>query len=314
MPAGPDRGSWRPVVYPRQIVPGGFWMLTRRTSQRLFLLRPDDEVNEAFLYVLAVAVEKYGIRLLGTCVESTHHHTVFQDPQGKAVEFYEHLHKMVAKVVNALRGRWEHFWSAEPPNLVALVEPTDVLDKLVYCLTNPVKDFLVERVHHWPGVNTLARLLAGKSITCSRPRRFFRADGEMPETIVLELAIPEALGDADAFRRELRERGAAVEADAAEERGVTGRRVLGRRAILEQDWRERPTSVEPRRQLHPVIAARNVVVRVAAIARLRDFIVRYRRARDAWLLGTATRFPFGTYWLRRFAGVPVDPAPATPAR
>jgi REP element-mobilizing transposase RayT len=145
-------------------------MLTRRTSQRQFLLRPDDEVNEAFLYILADAVRRYGIGLLGTCVESNHHHTVFHDPLGKAVEFYEHLHKLVAKSVNALRGRWEHFWSADPPSLVALVDARDVLDKLVYCLTNPVKDFLVERVHHWPGVNTLARLLAGKPLVCPRPR------------------------------------------------------------------------------------------------------------------------------------------------
>lgn len=305
-----DRGSAAGVVYPRQIVPGWFWMLSRRTTQRLFLLRPDDEMNQAFLYIVADAVARYGIRLLGEYVASNHHHAVFQDPYGKAVEFTEHVHKMMARAGNALRGRGEHFWSSDPPSLVRLVEPEDVLDKLVYCLTNPVKDFLVERVHQWPGVNTLSALLNGRTLVCKRPRRFFRADGAMPAEITLELVIPPELGDADAFRRELRARVAAVEEAAAETRRRTGRRVLGRRGVLDQDWRARPGSEEARGELRPVIAAKNSVARFAALERLREFVSRYRRARDTWLTGAAARFPFGTYWLRRFAGVVVEPAPA----
>lgn len=306
---GTNRGSARGVVYPREIVPGKIWMLSRRTSQRQYLLRPDEALNETFLYVLADAVARHGIRLLGVCVESNHEHLVFEDPRGEAVEFYEHLHKFVAKAGNALRGRWDHFWSSDPPSLVELVEAGDVLDKLVYCLTNPVKDFLVERVHQWPGVNTLSNLLKGKALVCKRPRHFFRADGTMPETITLEFHIPASLGDPDAFRRELRERVEAVESAAAEHRRSTGRGVLGRRAVLDQDWRGRPGTVEPRRELRPVLAAKNPTARAAAIARLREFIGSYRRARDAWLAGVATCFPRGTYWLRRFAGVSVEPTP-----
>jgi REP element-mobilizing transposase RayT len=299
------------VIYPRHIVPGKIWLLTRRTSQRQFLLRPDEAMNQTFLYVLADAVARYGIRLLGVCVEASHEHLVFEDPRGEAVEFYEHLHKFVAKAGNALRGRSEHFWSSAPPSLVELVEPGDVLDKLVYCLTNPVKDYLVERVHHWPGVNTLSALLNDRRIVCKRPRHFFSADGSMPEELTLELSIPCSLGDPEAFRRELRARVAAVEAAAAESRGRTGRRVLGRRAILEQDWRARPSSTEPPCEVRPVIAAKNPAARAAAMERLREFIGRYRRARDAWLAGLAASFPFGTYWLRRFGGVTVEPRPAT---
>jgi hypothetical protein len=35
--------------------------------------------------------------------------------------------------------------------------------ELVYTATNPVLDHLVGRVHHWPGVNGLGALLAGRS-------------------------------------------------------------------------------------------------------------------------------------------------------
>jgi hypothetical protein len=57
---------------------------------------------------------------------------------------------MVAKSINALRGRWENFWATEQPNAVYLVGAEDRFDKLVYLLANPVADHLVERVSDWP--------------------------------------------------------------------------------------------------------------------------------------------------------------------
>ena len=221
-------------MLPREIVPGRFYLLTRRCTQHLFLLRPDRETNNNFLYMLAESAARFGIDVLGTCVEDNHHHTVIFDRHGRIVEFYEHLHKFVAKIQNAWRGRWENLWSSEPPSLVRLVDAADVIDKLVYALTNPVKDGLVERVHHWPGVNTLSALLNRRVLTAHRPRHFFRANSAMPEVVTLELGLPPELGDPDEIRRIVRERVAAVEAAAAEESRRTGRPVLGRRAILKQ--------------------------------------------------------------------------------
>jgi putative transposase len=80
--------------------------------------------------------------------------------------------------MNSLRGRCENFWSSDAPCVVELVDPADVMDKLVYAATNPVAGLLVERVHHWPGVNGLGALLAGRTLTVKRPRHFFRADGD----------------------------------------------------------------------------------------------------------------------------------------
>ncbi|HWO25906.1 MAG TPA: hypothetical protein VNO30_44530 [Kofleriaceae bacterium] len=87
---------------------------------------------------------------------SNHHHTVIFDRDGTFPAFTEHFHKLVAKSQNALRGRWENLWSSEQVCVVHLVDVADVMDKLVYVATNPVKDRLVEKVHHWPGVNGLA--------------------------------------------------------------------------------------------------------------------------------------------------------------
>jgi hypothetical protein len=40
----------------------------------------------------------------------------------------------------------------------------------------------------------------------------------------------------------------------------------------------------------------------------RGFLDAYDDARQRWLTGVTAAFPTGTYWLRRFAAVPIVPA------
>lgn len=185
--------------------------------------------------------------------------------------------------------------------------PEDVISKLVYIATNPVKDGLVERVDDWPGINGLRALLDGTPMTAHRPKHFFSEHGSMPETVTVHFTIPPELGDRDLLLAELRERVAAVEQECARTRAQSGRRVLGRRNVLRQSWRDSPTSREPRRKLRPRFAARSLWARLEAIQRNREFLDAYRTARRAWNAGTPIPFPFGTYWLRRFMAVPVAP-------
>ena len=290
---------------PRQVIPGRFYMITRRCTQRQFLLRPDEETNNAFLYCLAEAAQRCDIAILLTCAMSNHHHTVIFDRHGNVPVFTERFHKLLAKSQNALRGRWENLWASEQVCILHLVEPADVLRKLVYVATNPVKDRLVEKVRHWPGVNGLAALLDGRTLEATRPRHFFRPAGPMPAAVTLTFALPPELGDSQQLRAELRAQVAAVEAAMTAERMRTGARVLGRRMILRQSWRACPESHEPRRNLRPRLAACNQWARIEAIHRNREFLAAYRDARRCWLAGAPIPFPVGTYWLRRFAHVPL---------
>ena len=189
--------------------------------------------------------------------------------------------------------------------MVKLIDREAVMNKLVYTATNPVQEHLVDRVHHWPGVNGLAALLAGRSLRAMRPLHFFRPDGSMPEVVEMRLAIPPELGREAEVLTELRDRVRAVEAELEAERHRTGRRVLGRRAVLAQSWRDHPTSYEPRRNLRPQVATRSKWARVEALLRNRAFVEDYARVRERWRAGTPVVFPAGTYWLRRFAHVPV---------
>jgi REP element-mobilizing transposase RayT len=283
--------------------------ITRRCTQRQFLLRPDEETNNAFTYVLAEAAQRYEMSVLLSQMMSNHHHTVVYDRHGREVEFREHFHKLMAKSQNALRGRWENMWSSEEPCVVEVMSAEDLLDKLVYVATNPVKDGLVDKVHHWPGPLFVSALLSGKRLRATRPKHFFREHGPMPEALELVLGLPDGFDDREAFVAALRRRIADVEDECARERQQTGRRVLGRRCVLRQSWRDSPTSHEPRRTVRPRVAARSAWLRIATLRRNKAWESEYRRARLLWKAGVLVEFPYGTYWLHRFAQVAVKPPP-----
>jgi putative transposase len=248
------------------------------------------------------------MRVLAFLAHSNHNHTIVVDTNGRMPEFLEWFHKMLAKHQNALRGRWENFWASEAASIVELVGPEDILSEMTYALTNPVKDGLIDRADQWPGASSLWASLNERSVSARRPSRFFRKDGTLPESITLEVQQPPGFGNLDPaeWRALLAERIRAVETAAREQRRVDGRRVRGRAEVLRQRPTDRPQSHEARRQMNPRIASVNKWARIEAIQRNKAFLAAYRAAREPWKMGTQAIFPAGTYWLRKFAGVPVE--------
>jgi putative transposase len=285
-------------------------MVTRRCTQRQFLMRPDRETNNAFIYRLVVAAEKAGVQILFTAAMSNHHHAGIHDPHGNYPAFIEHFHKLFAKCQKALRGRRENFWSSEQTSVVRLVDPDDIIDKMIYALTNPVKDGLVERAPAlaWRHISGLAferyaprrnppQALLPRRRTYARDRASF---ARSPTRLYLRTR----------FATLVSERVRAVEETAAAERRRTGTQVLGRSAILKQRWSDRPGSREPRRQVNPRVAARSKWSRTEALLRNRAFRDAYAASREAFAAGIQDLlFPAGTYWLRRFAHAPCVPLP-----
>lgn len=286
-------------------------MITRRCSERRFFLRPDRETNNAFIYCLAVAATKYGVKIIFTATMSNHHHTGVVDVHGRLPDFLAHFHKLIAKHQNALRGRWEAMWAPEQTSAVELIQPEDIFEKMVYAFCNPVFGHLTEKVHHWPGVSSFAATVADRPLTAKRPLTFFRPDGEMPPSVSLPLHVPDALviDSRAAFIARLQERISTEEAKAAAERAQSGRAIVGRAAIQRQRWSASPSSREPRRKLTPRVACRNTWRRIEALARNKIWLGEYRIARAAFLKGAAAVFPVGTFWLRRHAGAACEPVP-----
>jgi len=287
---------------PRQILPGRSYLVTRRTTQRQFLLRPSRETNRNVRYCLALAAERTGVVLHAVCVMSNHWHGVVTDPEARLPEFIEHFHKLLAKAQNALLDRVENLWSSNKTSLVLLTSEQDVLEKMAYTLANPTAAGLVKSPEEWPGVIS-SRF--GDEHAVEMPDSFFDDEGKLPESVELKTVRPQiftSLSDSELYLR-LREEVAVRVRAARELLARAGRSFLGRNVVLRQSVDATPAKEESRRTLNPRFAASSTSGRIAAIRCLRDFLRSYRQAWNDWRGGNRDRkFPAGTYALRLRAG------------
>ena len=294
---------------PREVVPGRDYMITRRCSERRFFLRPDDATDNAFIYCLALAVQRAKVEVTFSEAMANHHHTGIHDPDGNFPVFTEHFHGLLARCQNAHLGRFENFWSSEATSVVRLLEPNDVLEKMVYAYTNPAVADLVETADEWPGASTLQATLTGVDLTATRPAYFFRDDGDMPEAVTLKIHRPHGFAQLghEEWAAKVRELVRAKESEARQRRVREGKRVLGVERILAQNPFDRPKSHAPHFKLNPRLAAKSKWARIEALLRNRGFQEKYRDAIQRHLAGIVdVLFPFGTYWMRRFGRVLCD--------
>jgi len=287
------------VSRPRPIVPGRVYLITRRCSERRFFLRPDDTTNQIFLYCLAEAAQRFGIGICGFLAMSNHFHAIVVDRFGRLPEFTCHLHQMLAKVLNVRWSRWENLWSTEPPSYTWLVDPSDIFDKLLYTLLNPVAADLVDSVGNWPGASSWS-LLDGRELVVKRPKMFFRAEGIMPASVTLRLVVPPTVGEASVWHSRVRDAVLAREAVLQKQRLSRGIPLLGRKAVRAASAFDTPIGSTPRRELRPFVACKNKWRRIVALDGLRRFRQRYTEARDRFIDGVLIAlFPPGTFALRR---------------
>ena len=289
------------MTAPRQVTPGSIYLVTRRCTQRQFLLKPSRAVNEVFLYILALAAQRYQIRIHAYCVLSNHSHLVLSDPHARLPAFQQFLDGIVAKALNAFHGRWENFWAPDTYSAVILANTSDILDKLTYVLANPVAAGLVPHGRQWPGLWSAPELI-GTAVDVRRPDFFFGPNSTLPEKVTLHISRPPGFQSTEALRRDLASSLAEREKRAARKHGG---RFLGVATVLAQDPTGRPRSSEPRRGLNPRVAARDKWKRIELLQRFISFLRAYH---TAWLALRAgcprVIFPFGTYHLRVQHDVP----------
>ena len=282
---------------PRRILPGATYLVTRRCTQRQFLLTPTTRRHvDAFLYCLAYAANRTGVLIHAVIVMGNHYHLVVTDVHGVLPVFAECLNKLVAKCLNAMRGRWENFWASEPVSYVRLLDDEAVIDKIAYTLCNPVQEGLVERGDQWPGL----RLGRPGSYVVRRPKKFFRKTGLMPASIALELTTPTlAEPSAREAQRHIDRSVAERELEVRDRVFASGRTFLGRRAVIEQDPFASPATREVRRDLSPQVACRNKWLRIETLFDCIEFASQYAQALMSWCREQRdVIFPAGTYLMR----------------
>lgn len=289
---------------PRMSIPGGTYLVTRTTVMSMFLLTPSKIVNQIMEYCIVWAARGRGILVHAVSVESNHFHMVVTDTEGRLSDFMQELNRCAARCLLAYyrerfpKRRLETVWSnAQSFSATLLVTPNAVLDKLVYTLTNPVKDGLVRDYRDWFGLNTRPSDWRGRVRTVERPDFYFK---NTPETLEYSITAPSQLGDV--LERaiatvELHIRAAqqqAAVALAAQRRSVPRPAVL-----LATDPFDAPTTPRPVGKLSPTLAAGGdrEALSVAKQA-IKLFRIAYRTAWAAFKAGAQAVFPGGTLLMR----------------
>ncbi len=134
------------MTHPRPVLQDRTYMITRRCPSRRFFLRPDEKVDQAFAYCFAVAAKRHGLDVYWLSVMSNHYHDGVHDNEGKYPKFLRYFHSLLARCLNVHLSRWESFWSTEQAGALVLGDGDTIFDKMIYSLTNPSKDHLVDLV------------------------------------------------------------------------------------------------------------------------------------------------------------------------
>jgi REP element-mobilizing transposase RayT len=287
---------------PRRVLPNTTYLVTRRCLGRRFLLRPDDPLNNLFIYCLGLAAKKHGVEVHAVSVMSNHYHLVLSDPEGVLPDFMGWLNRQLAMCIKRLRGWEEVVWEPNVPySAVELSGPPEVLDKVAYVLLNPVSAGLVRSPERWPGALSTLGVLRRATMAAKRPAVWFKDTA--PEEVTLTFHLPPSfagrVGYLGALEALLTGRLAQVRAELRRQ----GRGFLGGNRVRKTAVTDRPTTKKPRFGLNPIFSALTRSAWLAAVKALRAFRKAYRVAYEAWRSGERdVEFPLGTWWVVRCAG------------
>jgi hypothetical protein len=206
--------------------------------------------------------------------------------------------------------RFESIWSnAQPFSATLLLTPNAVLDKLVYTLTNPVKDGLVRDYRKFPGYHTRPSDWRVPTREVERPSFYFK---NTPEKLTYQVSAPSQLGDSlehAIATVELHIRNA--QQQAAVELAAQRRSVVGVAAILATNPLDAPTTPRPIGELNPTLAGGGDREALSVAKRaVKLFRTAYRAAWEDFKAGALTLFPGGTLLMRTRFGQPCQPLDA----
>lgn len=289
------------MTKPRRHLPGEVSMLTRRTLQRRYFLRPDDFINRAVGFEIAKAANRTGQKVHGVCAMSNHLHIAVSDTTGDRSEFMQEAMSGIARSRNDDLGREGYFWGAGQYGDTRMLDRNAIERKLLYIWLNPVRAGLVKKVEDWPGFQILPKHW-GETIEIPCPDRFYGR--RTPDVIEFTPQPPPgfeemSLEEVKAHFQELLEQRNRELLEAYE-----GRNYKGVDAVRATAPKSRPEEKISRRTINPRFSTLNGELMDRAKQRRRDFLETYQKRRQRWLKGMDVTFPAGTIQLRKEA--PVD--------
>ena len=289
----------------RFVPPGAVIEVTLRTVHGRLLLRPGRRLNDLIVGVLGRAQRKYGMRIHALAVLSNHAHLLLSpDTPQQLARFMEYVAGNVAREVGRLHDWREKLWSRRYRSIVVSHEEDAQVGRLAYILGQGVKEGLVERPQHWPGVHCAQALLTGAELEGTwfdraaeyearrRGAAITYADFATSERVVFSPLPCWAMLEAEDYRERIAAIVRRVVEEGRDERA--GRPVLGKRAILTQDPHNRPLHID--RSPAPAVHAASREIRVMLRAAYWRFADAFREAAQRLRRGEhLVRFPAGAF-------------------
>jgi len=287
--------------------PDRYYLLSNRTHQGQYLLRPDAECRRIIKGCLAREVDRKEVDLVSYCFLSNHFHLVARFPEANRGAFMRDFQGELADRVNDHRGRSETVFPA-PYHPETILDGEQLLEKIGYTVNNAVRHGLVTHPEAWPGVVSIGAHRSGGPLSgewldhnewynLSRRQKIPPRSRAMVEHSV-ELHVPEVLpGDETAERRR-----------AMLERIERDRKRFCRDAGLDRhqrpenpeyystrDWRTEQNIDEEWCNIRRACAGSDGEAVSEYLESRREIDERYREAANAWKRGQQATFPVGTY-------------------
>lgn len=278
-------------------------MITRRTTRRHFLLRPDSDgtTQRLYWYTTAVLARKFGIEIHAVQMMSTHIHEVLTDVRGNLPAFLRERNRSFANALKAHRGWPEEVFQRAAANYVELLGPDAILKQIGYVLANCVEAGLVNAPADWPGVTVLAEEIGMRTVRVARPNIYFDPTNEVwPAVAELPIRMPAPLTELLGFRaaRSRIRKAVHLAVDSARKVIRTARQALLSIAkVLCTNPMKRSRSPEVFGAREPIFATGGTPARAReAIEERKIFLHAYKRARDALKRGDlGSQFPVGSW-------------------
>lgn len=306
----------RAMTAPRKIIPGRTWFVTRRTTRRHFLLRPDEDGTSQALYwyTTAVLAKKFGIVLHAVQVLSTHIHEVLTDVHGNLPRFVQERNRALANALKCYRKWPEEVFQRAPASYVELFGSRAIIDKIAYTIANCVTAALSETPAEWPGVRTTVGDF-GRSVEVRRPNFYFKSTNPVwPERASIEIKVPHQLEESVGTTTALKLLSVAI--DGAVGVAVSSVRAAGRifatvSELTRVSFRKRSRSFEPFGARNPTFACSGDASAAKVARSERDaFLSAYQAALCALRRGASPpSFPEGSWrWCRELFGESTPPS------
>ncbi len=294
----------------RRLLPGCFYMVTRRTFEGIFRCAPLDEINEILLFCLAYAASKYKIEVHGFSFMSNHFHLIVRDPKQNLSGFMHWLSLFSSKSINFYLGRRGIIWSPEPFSSQELHYIEDILDKLVYTLCNPTQAGIVQDLSDWIGNISLPEHYRNDfTFEAKRPKFFKESSKKIPKTATLKLCVPPGFKDRESFINELENMIKIRCLEISRERNVEGKGFIGKENIC-LDPHYRPDNPYIESEISPRLACKDKENRIKLLEGMILFWKEHEDSRQRVLEGVKdVTFPYGTYWWCHYGGMKSGPKP-----